>query len=402
VGQQVAPRQAPRLVVPTRDVPKGLLNWPARGTSADDPALLTAATAAWRAGAPTAEDPATGTGVLWAGRLQGRPVVVLQSLDRAGHPHVAQVAGRPGGALALQHAEPLHAGTAVLSLLPPAGPSGPVRVLVSPEAQIADGLLASNPMNGMPLRPTPVGVDGVSGVLPSPPGTPTCSRVVLLGLDYAGGPASGSRVLYSGVVSADMLGGMPMEVEVGSPTLAPAADARPETGWFTDGEKLAPKVPGASSLTVATLGPPLPQRALSATDRRIVSSRAYELRRGSTRYVGSVVEVAGKTVCASVSPVTPGVSAWALRCPVPGGTTGVVHVVGTGTVQSVDLALAATPAPAGQRPYAATVQRPADAPADRGFAVLQVVASGFPCGAGTVTVHGSTGETTLTLPVYRP
>ena len=61
--------------------------------------------------------------------------------------------GRDGArAMRLQHAEPLHGGTQVLTLLPPAGPSGPVRVLVSPEAQVADGLLASNPMDGKPLQ----------------------------------------------------------------------------------------------------------------------------------------------------------------------------------------------------------------------------------------------------------
>ena len=83
----------------------------------------------------------------------------------------------------LQHAEPLHGGTQVLTLLPPSGPSGRVRVLVSPEAQVADGLLASNPMDGKPLQHMVLGDDGISGILPSPPGVPTCSRVVLLGLD---------------------------------------------------------------------------------------------------------------------------------------------------------------------------------------------------------------------------
>lgn len=401
-GQAAPQRVGARLTVPTRAVPKGLLNWPARGDLNEQPALAAAATRAWRAKVPAAEAPATGTGVLWAGLLQGRTVAVLQSLDRAGHPRIAQLDGRSAGTMTLRHAEPLHAGTAVLSLLPPSGPSGPVRVLVSPEVQIADGLLAVNPMDGSPLRPTPVGPDGVSGVLPSPPGSPTCSRVVLLGLDYTGGPTSGSNVLYSGIVAANMLGGMPAEVEVGSPTLAPAGNASPQTRWFTDGTRLAGKVPGTGTLTVATLGPALDAQPLTATDRRPVSARAYELRRGPARYLGSIVEVGGKTVCASVFPLGSARAAFALRCPVPGGTTGVIHVVGAAGVSSVDLSLAATPAPAGQRAHTGNVQRPADVPAEVGFAALEVVPAGFPCGAGTLTVHRENGDETQLLAVYRP
>ena len=400
--QLVPQRGGPRLSVPTRPASKGLLNWPARGDLGEQPALLAGATRAWRARVPAAEAPATGTSVLWAGRLQGRTVAVLQGLDRAGRPRVAQVEGRSADALALRQAEPLHAGTAVLSLLPPSGPSGPVRVLVSPEAQIADGLLADNPMDGSPLRATPVGADGVSGVLPSPPGAPTCSRVVLLGLDSTGGPVTGANVLYSGIVAANMLGGMPAEVEVGSPTLVPAADGRPQTRWFTDGTALAAKVPGTGTVTVATLGPTPAARPLSAGDRRVVSARAYELRRGPARYLGSVVEVGGRTVCSSVVPLASARSAFALRCPVPGSTSGVVHVVGGPEVRAVDVALTPTRAPAGQRPYAGSVQRAADVPAGSGFAALEVVPAGFPCGAGTLTVHREGGVETQSLGLYRP
>ena len=148
---QGSERGAPRPAVPAIDVPKGLLGWPARGALADDPALVAAATGAWKAGVPAAEAPASGVTVLWAGTLDRRAVAVVQGLDRAGRPHLAQVAGATSSALKLQHAEPLHGGTQVLTLLPPA-PSGPVRVLVSPEAQVADGLLASNPMDGKPLQ----------------------------------------------------------------------------------------------------------------------------------------------------------------------------------------------------------------------------------------------------------
>jgi hypothetical protein len=200
-------------------------------------------------------------------------------------------------------------------------------------------------------------------------------------------------------VSADMLGGMPKEVEVGSPALFPAADTVPAKSWFADATALAGKVPGTGVLTVAALGPtPAP----GAVAGKPVTARAYELRRGRDRYVGSVVEVAGRTVCASVAPAGPARAAVALRCPVPGGTAGVVHLVGGPGVRSVDVALAATPAPAGQRPYAASADRPAGTPAGASFAVLEVVPAGFPCGAGTLTAHRGSGEERQPLDVYRP
>jgi hypothetical protein len=354
VAGQPGPARSARLSVPVQQVPAGLLNWPPRGALAQDPTLVTAAGKAWRAGAPAAEGPASDFGVLWAGTLEGRTVAVLQALDPAGHPRVAQVMGRSASALTLQHAEPLHPGTALLSLLPPSGPSGRVRVLVSPEGQVADGLLASNPMSGLPLRSMPVGSDGVSGVLPSPPGTPTCSRVVLLGLDPAtGAVAAAPHVLESAVASADMLGAMPMEVEVGNAELAPGQDARPDTVWFTDGERLATKLPGTGTVTVAALGPRLPDRPLSAVDSRVVSARAYELHRGSARYLGSIVEVGGRPVCASVLPVgtvPSGPYGWALRCPVPGGSAGVVHVVGGRDTTGADVSAAPGARPGGGLP----------------------------------------------------
>ena len=402
---QATVRGGPRPAVPSIDVPTGLLNWPARGRLADDADLLAAATKAWKAKVPAAEAPATAVGVLWAGPLDGHTGAILQALDRTGRPHVAQVVGSDSSELRLQHAEVLHGGTQVLSVLPPGGPSGPVRVLVSPEAQVADGLLASNPMNGMPLQPTPVGADGVSDVLPSPPGVPTCSRVVLLGLDPTYPTASGAKVLYSGVMTADMLGGMPMEVEVGTASLAPARDAMPETAWFTDGAKLAPKVPGKGTLTVASLGPELTAGPLDKDDQRTVSSRAYELRRGPSRWVGSIVDVDGKTVCQSVLPAgTPSaVTAWALRCPIPGEMmAGIVHVVGVPGTQSVEVSLTPTKSPAGQQPFTATAARAENQPPDQAFAALQVAPMGFPCGVGTLRVHSGRSVGTVSLPVYTP
>jgi hypothetical protein len=400
------PRGAPRPLVPSIDVADGLLNWPARGRLAADDGLLAAATKAWKAGVPAAQAPTTAVGVLWAGSLDRRAVAVLQGLDRSGRPHLAQVVGTTRTTVRLQHAEPLHAGTQVLTLLPPSGPSGPVRVLVSPEAQVADGLLASNPMDGKPLQHATVGDDGVSGILPSPPGVPTCSRVVLLGLDAGYPGASGARVLYSGIMTAEMLAGMPDKVDVASPTLAPDRDAMPETQWFADGAKLAAKVPGKGTLTVAALGPRLPARPLESADKRVVSTRAYELHRaGGSTWVGSVVDVDGKTVCASAIPAgsPPEPTAWALRCPIPGDMMpGIVHVVGAPQAQSVEVDLQPTRSPAGQEPFAATANRAADQPLDQAFAAVQVASMGFPCGVGTLRVHSGRAVTGASLPVFTP
>ncbi|HST67129.1 MAG TPA: sigma factor-like helix-turn-helix DNA-binding protein [Mycobacteriales bacterium] len=406
-GPQVLPRGAARQIAPSVDVPRGLLNWPARGSLSATDGLLAAATTAWKAKVPAAEAPASGVGVLWAGTLDGRTIAVLQGLDRGNHPRLAQLSGTGATTLALQHAEPLHAGTQVLSLLPPSGPSGPVRVLVSPEGQLADGLLASNPMNGMPLQRMPVDDSGISGVLPSPPGTPTCSRVVLLGFDPTDGSVTGPRVLFSGIMSADMLGGMPgrANVEVGTSSLAAPFNATPETAWFADGEKLAKQVPGRGLLTVAAFGPRLAPQRLSDTDRRMVSSRAYELRRGGGRWIGSVVDLDGKTVCHSVLPAGAGsgLTAWALRCPLPGEMMpGIVHVVAAPDAQRVDVALKPTRAPAGQEPFTGTATRPDDAPAPASFAALLVAHMGFPCGQGTLTVHHDQAAATVALPVYLP
>jgi Sigma-70, region 4 len=405
-GQQGTVRGAPRPLVPSIDVADGLLNWPARGRLAADDALLAAATKAWKAGVPAAEAPATAVGVLWAGTLDRRTVAVLQGLDRAGRPHLAQVVGTTRTAVRLQHVEPLHAGTQVLTLLPPSGPSGPVRVLVSPEGQVADGLLASNPTDGKPLRHAALGDDGVSGILPSPPGVPTCSRVVLLGLDAGYPGASGARVLYSGIMTAEMLAGMPDKVEVASPTLGPDRGALPETQWFADGAKLAAKVPGKGTLTVAALGPRLPARPLDSADKRVVSSRAYELHRaGGSAWVGSVVDVDGRTVCASAMPAgsPPEPTAWALRCPVPGEMMpGIVHVVGAPHAHSVEVDLQPTRSPAGQEPFGATASRAEDQPLDQAFAALLVAPMGFPCGVGTLRVHSGQAVTGASLPVYQP
>ncbi len=392
--------------VPTRSVPKGLLDWPARGSLGEDQQALTAAVAAWKAKVPAEEAPTSAVGMLYAGELDGRQVALVQALDKNGTPRVAQLSGFRSTAYRLVHAEPLTGRAELLSFMPPDGRGGRLRVLVSPEGQAADGLLASD-VSKVPLRKVKLRADGVSDVLPSPPGIPTCSRVVLMGLPAPLG-RSGPRVLESGIVIADMLGAMTMEVEVASSTLAAGDDAVPQTAWFLDGAALAKKarLPKTTKATVAALGPRLRGQALSDADKRIVESRAYELRAGGRKYVGAIVTFGGRTVCTTVSQVAPGqegrLTAFALRCPLPSGTAGLVHVVGGADVKSVQVNLDPTPDPPGQAPYGSFLTRP-ESGATSGFAVLDLVPAGFPCGAGTVQATGI-AETSqpIRLPVFTP
>jgi hypothetical protein len=391
--------------VPTRSVPRGLLDWPARGPLGNDEQVLDAATAAWKAKAPAAEAPTTAVSMLYAGELDGRHVALLQALDKSGKPRVAQLSGYAPTAYRLVHAEPLMGMAELLAFLPKDGRGGRLRVLVSPEGQAADGLLASD-VSKVPLAKVHVNGDGVSDILPSPPGIPTCSRVVLMGLPAPLG-RTGPRVLESGVVSADMLEAMMMEVEVGSSTLASGDDAMPQTVWFTDGAMLAQKARlGKAMVTVAALGPRLSGRPLSGTDKRTLESRAYELRSGGKKFVGAIVTFGGRTICTTVSQVAPAqegrLTAFALRCPVPSGSAGLVHVVGGADVQSVQVQLDPTRDPPGQAPYATSVSRP-ESGATSGFAVLDVVQSGFPCGPGTVQATGTADASKpIRLPVFTP
>lgn len=404
-----APERGVPTPVPSRKVAPGLLDWPARGARGEDPGVLAAAATAWRTAVRGADTPTTDISVLYAGEVDGTQIVMMQALDGTGRPVLAQLGATATGPLRLAKAGPLPSGTAVLSLLPANGPAGPNRVLVSPEAQTADGLLTADPTSGNPLRRMPVDSEGVSGVLPSPPGAPTCSRVVVLGLrTLQGRTSSGPRVLQSGIVRANLLTLMSEPVEVGSARLAPADSAVPAMTWFGDGMALGKKIDGRGTLVVAALGPRLPDRQLSGADPRKVSSAAYELRRGGRTWIGSVVRIDGKTICASATPVSAvradGNAAFVLRCPVPGGTTGLLHVIGGAEVSRIDVALKPTPAPPGQRDYANQFGPPGGLRSTSSFAALQVVASGFPCGTGSVRVAtgGQVPATATTLPLYTP
>jgi hypothetical protein len=214
-------------------------------------------------------------------------------------------------------------------------------------------------------------------------------------------------VLQSGIAVAEMMGLMTEEVEVGSSTLAAGETAIPEKQWLDDGKLLQKRLKG--KIVIAALGPRIRPQPLSSADRRVLHSRAYEVRRGAQRYTGLVVSLNGKTICSTVSPVraTPGsqpvLAGYALRCPLMYGTAGLVHVVGGPDVESVQVSLSPTPDPPGQRPYGNSLQRPSDANSASGFAVIDLVPVGFPCGPGTVQASGGASSSPPTmLPVFTP
>ena len=220
---------------------------------------------------------------------------------------------------------------------------------------MADGLMASNPMSGMPLQATPVGDDGVSGVLPSPPGAPTCSRVVLLGLDPAtGAVAVVPHVLESAVASATCWARCRWRWRSATPSWPPAG--RPARDGLVHrrgaaGREAARHRDFRSRRSARGCRPPCRPPTAGRLGPRV------RLHRGASRYLGSVVQVAGRTVCSSVLPVgavPSGPYGWALRCPVPGGSGGVVHVIGGAATDSVTVGLSPTGPPAGQQPYEGT------------------------------------------------
>ena len=381
------------------ELPAGLLDWPARGARSVDVSVLPASVAAWKSQARRGEDPTGTAAVLFAGPIDGRQVVLVEALDASGRPRVAQLTGAGPDRLHLTTTELLRPGIAVLSVVPPEGRSGRIRVLVSPEAD-RDGLLASD-ITTVPLRPIPVGPDGVSDLLPSPPGAPTCSRVVVLG---PADDAAGRPVLESGIVRADMLTAMPGPVEVGTPSIVRTAAITPETRWFDDGALLASKV-GGGSVVVAALGPAQSTRAPGVGP---ITSRLYELRKGSGRWLGSVVSLGSKVECAGAVPVAEAgvrgeLTALIRRCPVASGMMpGIVHVVAGPGVNSVKVDLSATRRPAMQKAFSGSAVRPAGVPTELGFTALVLVPMDFPCGKGDLQAIGTEATVGGHVPVYLP
>jgi DNA-directed RNA polymerase specialized sigma24 family protein len=389
----------------TRIVAPGLLNWQPTGSRATEPAALLSASAIWEAHARPQEAPASGMTTLYAGPLDGREVVLMQALDRAGRPRVAQLEGPSLDRLSLVHAEPLSPTAAAITIAPSSGPGGRLRVLVAPQARFDGGLLATGNVPQGPLAPVPVNSDGVSRWLPSPPGAPTCSQIAVL-QPSGSGDVHKPRVLVGGIVRADMMGILTGEVRIGPSSLIGEAAVAPDSTWFEDGALLASTA--GWPIVVGALGPRLPARPVSDMEKRLVESRLYEVRRGSQLSIGSVVRFDGRPVCVSVIPlgaagVQRPLTGIVARCALPTHLMeGVLAVVGGPGTESVRVNLNATRSPAGQMPYKTTVARPARTPAGAGWAALAIDPEMFPCGTGVVHADGGGVSAIGALPVYIP
>jgi DNA-directed RNA polymerase specialized sigma24 family protein len=359
----------------------GLLPWAARGPLAGSDDLLRAALQRWRQAAPPARRPATSAAVLYAGTIDGHRVVLLQAIDPAGVPRVAELAVPiAGGGPLLVRAERLEPAVPILGLPPAAGSSsgaGP-RLLAPPPAarQPPTSLFvrAASGAASAALRRLRLDRDGLSA--PVGRGDPAGGIQVVA---VSGADSIGPEVLGSGTLAAGRLVGTLGKVELGAPTVNAGVAGLPDGGWYDDGELLAGK--HNRRVVVAAVGPTgrTPGRAMSG-----VRSRAYEVRWASQRWLGFVVRRNGRPVCTELSRLgkvgTPAkIKVVIHRCSVGGGL-GVLHVLAAPNVAAVRVRF--DPGAAGQLRYEGRFTRPAGPPVGGGFAVVTVVPYGFPTGPG--------------------
>jgi DNA-directed RNA polymerase specialized sigma24 family protein len=309
-----------------------LLPWPARGTLAGDQDLLRSALRAWQTGVPDRQRPVR-SAALWAGDLDGVRTVLLQGTDASGQSWLAQVIGS-GDTASLRSTEPLGRAVPLLAL---GTIAGTVHLLADPDAD-PDSLLAAV---GGTLRPLAVGHDSLSQGVTAPSAG---LRVVL---------TDGGAVVGSGTVLPGRLSPVTGTVELTRSTLDLGPAQAPVQAWFDDGELVGRRLGGPVELV--QVGP------VRATSVRVnarptrLEARAYEVVRGGTRYLATVIRAGATSVCTDTAPVGPADSvpakpiALVARCIPRGGADGVLAAVGTRGVRSVRVTLApATPAMPGR------------------------------------------------------
>ena len=308
------------------------LPWPVRGPLAGDEDLLRSALRAWQSGVPDRQRP-TQAAALWAGDLDGVRTVLLQGTDATGQTWVAQVIGS-GDTASLRSTEPL--GRAVPLLAIGTG-AGAVRLLADPNAA-PDSILAGV---GAELRPLAVAHDGLTQRVTAPP---TGLQVVL---------TDGGAVTRSGTVLPGRLSPATGTVELTRSTLDLGPAQPPVQAWYDDGQLIARRLGGPVELVQVG-----PVRAASvrvnARPTRL-EARAYEVVRGGTRYLATVVRAGGAPACTDTATVGPADSvpakpvALVARCMPRGSADGVLSAVGTRNVRSVLVTLApAAPAMPGR------------------------------------------------------
>lgn len=355
----------------------GLLPWAPRGELRDDADLVRAAERAWRAGPDPR--PAGPTRTLWAGRIGGARVVVLQART-AGGPAVAQVTDQDG-ALRLVAADPLTGpAPAALQLVDPVPLSYRVRLLATPDAwsvQVYDrSLTALGGLRGERGDDGLVQVDKVDG-----------GDRLAVALDLR------DHALTSGLLPA--AGHLP--TTRGPVTVVPSAWDVNLTG------RMADDTVGDGALLADRLGGPIEIAQLSdnntggeLTGGRAAFARFYEVHRGGARYLASLVVVHQgvqpvRTYCLRLERFTgSGPGAVVLRCALPQFGGGILSVLPRSEVRSGQLVLGSF---------------------RRGFAwsgsdggSIERTGPDFPTGAGRLELVDDRGRRLppIELPAYRP
>jgi DNA-directed RNA polymerase specialized sigma24 family protein len=319
------------------------LPWAVRGPLAGDQDLLRSALRAWQSGVPDRQRPAQAA-ALWAGDLDGVRTVLLQGTDATGQTWVAHVIGS-GDTASLRSTEPL--GRAV-PLLAVGTSAGAVRLLADPDAP-PNSILAGVSDT---FRPLAVAQDSLTQGVTVPP---TGLRVVL---------TDGEAVLRSGTVLPGRLSPVTGAVELTRSTLDLGPAQPPVQAWYDDGQLIGSRLGGPVDLV--QVGPARTASVRVAGRPAKLEVRGYEVVRGGTRYLATVVRAGGAPTCTDTATVGPADSvpakpvALVARCIPRGSADGVVAAVGTRGVRSVLVTLApAAPAVPGRPGLAPRPARPA-------------------------------------------
>jgi hypothetical protein len=366
--------------------------------------MLRAASAAWRDGAPAAERPATAVSALYAGQVDGARVVLLQGLDAAGRPRVAEVAGPLADrALRLVRAEPLATGVPLLALAtagafgpagspqpglssPSGGEAAAVVRLLGPPDETREGwiyLREGRGAPGAPLRRLGPDSTGLTAPLRLTGGVDALVQSGPVG-DLPAGVAG------SGTVSPGRLTATPGLVEVVSPTIPAGPVGEPTHGWFADGRLLSDLL--ERRVTVAAVGAAVSWAPATGMARgREFRSQAYEVTSGGQRWLSVVFRLDDRPLCIDVTPLGDGPARVPLavrRCVAPRTGAGVVHVVAGPGSMAVRLVLVG--AGPGQRAYRGSVRPPK--PSSTGFTAAALIPAGYPLGPGRAEALNAGGR----------
>jgi hypothetical protein len=367
------------------------LPWAVRGPLAGDQDLLRSALRAWQTGVPDRQRP-TQAAALWAGDLDGVRTVLLQGTDATGQTWVAHVIGS-GDTASLRSTEPLGRAVPLLAI----GTSvGAARLLADPDAP-PNSILAGV---GDAFRPLTVAQDSLTqGVTVPSTGLP----VVL---------TDGEAVQRSGTVLPGRLSPVTGTVELTRSTLDLGPAQPPVQAWYDDGQLIGRRLGGPVDLVQVGPVRAAPVRVNGRPTKLEV--RGYEVVRGGTRYLATVVRAGGAATCTDTATVGPADSvpakpvALVARCIPRGSADGVLAAVGTRGVRSVLVTLApAAPAMPGRPGVAPRPARPARTVAVTGTSGSGLVGltavAGMPTNQAPAVARGADNRqlARVTLPAYK-